>query len=207
MIKLNLDNLLFPLSFLQIKYWYNIKEAMRWLHKKHKDKLLWFIDLDKNNHIEKIEKFVKDNKWKYEDVVILWIWWSALWARAIMTALKWKYYNLGSKEKRKWNPRLHILDNVDPIEIRDLKETIEYKNTLFIVISKSWRTLETISQYQFFKNELENHNLNYLEHFVIIAWEDSTFKEESIKKWLEVFDIPCNVWGDFQFLLMFDYYP
>jgi len=197
MLKLNLDNLLFPLSFLEVKYWYNIKKAMKWIHEKYNNKSLWFADLDENNHIEKIEKFVSDNKWKYDNVVVLWIWWSALGARAILTALKWKYYNSLPKSKRNWNPRLHILDNVDPIEIRDLKEVLDYKKTLFIVISKSWRTLETISQFQFFKNELESNNLNYEDHFVIIAWEESSFKDESLKKWLTVFDIPCNVWWRF----------
>ncbi len=32
---------------------------------------------------------------------------------------------------------------------------------------------------------------------MIIAWESSSFKSESLKKWLKVFDIPENVWGRF----------
>ncbi len=197
MIKLDLENLLFPIWFLNLKYWYKSREAIKSIKQKHKEKKLWFIDLDINNDVEKINDFVDKNKEKYDDIVVLWIWWSALWTRSIFTALKWKYYNLLSKEKRNFFPKLHILDNVDPLEIDQLINVLDYKKTLFIVISKSGWTLETISQFQFFKNELEKKSLDFKNHFVIIAWEDSNFKKDCQKKWLEVFDIPNNVWGRF----------
>jgi len=193
MIKLDLKNLLFPIGFLNLKYWYKARQSIRWIKQKHELGQLWFIDLDKNNDIEKINDFVSKTKDKYDDVVVLWIWWSALWTRSIFTALKWKYYNLLSKEKRNNFPKLHILDNVDPIEIDQLINILDYKKTLFIVISKSWWTLETISQFQFFKNQLESIWVDYRNHFAIVAWEDSVFKKECLKKWLEVFDIPNNV--------------
>lgn len=197
MIKLDLENLLFPISFLKIKYDYTAKTAIESLKKKYKSNEIWFIDLDINNDVEKINNYVSKNKEKYEDIVVLWIWWSALWTRAIFTALKWKYYNLLPREKRNNFPRLHILDNVDPIEINQFNDFVDYKKTLFIVISKSGSTLETISQFQFYKNELKKNSLDYKNHFLIIAWENSNFKKENIKKWLEVFDIPDNVWGRF----------
>lgn len=197
MIKLDLQNLLFPIGFLDLKYWYKAKQSIRAIKQKYNAKELWFIDLDINNDIDKINDFVNNNKDKYDDVVILWIWGSALWTRSIFTALKWKYYNLLPRKKRDNFPRLHILDNVDPLEIDQLIEVLDYKKTLFISISKSWWTLETVSQFQFFKNELEKLWLNYTNHFVVVAWEDSKFKKESLKKWLKVFDIPNNVWGRF----------
>lgn len=197
MIKLDLKNLLFPVSFLELKYSFVLKNAIKGIKEKYKSKTLWFIDLDINNDLDKINNYVESTKWKFKDVVILWIGWSALWTRSIFTAIKWKYYNSLSEEQRKWKPRLHILDNIDPIEISDLIEILDYSKTLFIVISKSWWTLETISQFQFFKTNIDKAGLNYTNHFVVIAWEDSKFKDDSIKKGLEVFDIPKNVWWRF----------
>ncbi|MDR1987568.1 MAG: hypothetical protein LBQ24_02100 [Candidatus Peribacteria bacterium] len=43
---------------------------------------------------------------------------------------------------------------MDPIEIDDFIKLIDYKKTLFIVISKSGSTIETISQFEFFKKEV-----------------------------------------------------
>jgi transaldolase/glucose-6-phosphate isomerase len=40
------------------------------------------------------------------------------------------------------NPRLHILDSTDPLQIRHLEERIDLKKTFFIVSSKSGSTLE-----------------------------------------------------------------
>jgi len=197
MIKIDTKNLPFDINFLKSKYESKINNSMDWILKKYNKKELGFVDLDENIDYEKINLFVSENKNNYDYVVVLWIWWSALWTRAIMTALKWKFYNELSLEQRNNYPKLYILDNVDPIEIEQLKQVIDYKKTLFLVISKSWWTLETISQFQYFKQEIESLNLDYKKHFVIIAWESSNFKSTNLENWLKVFDIPENVWGRF----------
>lgn len=197
MIKIDINNLPFDINFLKSKYDSKINNAMNWILNRYNKKELGFVDLDENIDYEGINLFVSENKDNYDYVVVLWIWWSALWTRALMTAIKWKFYNELSSKQRDYFPKLYILDNVDPIEVNQLKQVIDYTKTLFLVISKSWWTLETISQFQYFKQELESINLDYKKHFVIIAWESSSFKSESLKKWLKVFDIPENVWGRF----------
>jgi len=197
MIKLDLEKLLFPMSFLELKYKHIWLKTMEKLNKDYNEWKLSFLDLDINNDVQKIKDFINDKKDDFEDIVILGIWWSALWARAIMTALKWKYYNQLSREKRWGFPRLHILDNIDPQEIQNLTDLIELKTTLFIVISKSGNTIETNAQYQFFQRLILQEKLDYKKHFVIVAWETSIFKKEQIEKWLTVFDIPNPIWWRF----------
>lgn len=201
MINIDLEHLLIRPGFLDIKYRYIAQKTIKSLHEKYNHWTLDFLDVDNNPDIKRIENFVENKKNKYKDIVVLWIWWSALWTRAIFQAIKWKYYNSLSKEKRKWNPRLHILDNVDPIEINQILEILNLEKTLFLVISKSGSTLETISQYHFFKKLiLKEKLLDYKKHFVVIAWEDSRFKEISLADDLEVFDIPTNIWWRFSAL-------
>jgi len=106
-----------------------------------------------------------------------------------MHAIKWKYYNEFSKEKRNWNPRLYIIDNVDPVEINSIIELIDLKKTMFLVISKSGSTLETVSQFRFFKDLIIKEWLKLEKHFTIIAWETSNFKKQCLSEWYEVFDL------------------
>ncbi len=197
MIKLNLDNLLFSKAFLDLKYKTKSKQAIKNINDKFNDWKLDFLKVDKLVDTKKINNFVKKNKDNYKNIVVLWIGWSALWTRAFFQALKWKYYNELSRKKRWNNPKLYILDNIDPHEIKNLLDLIELEETLFIVISKSWGTIETLSQFSFFKNKIKNKWLDIKKHFVIVAWENSNFKRESIKNGFEVFDIPDWIWWRF----------
>jgi len=197
MIKINLDNLLFSKVFLDLKYKTKSLEAIKNINKKYNSQQLEFLNVEKIVDTKKINDFVKKKKEKYENIVVLWIGWSALWTRAIMQALKWKYYNDLSRKKRWNNPKLYILDNIDPSEIQNLLEVIDLEKTLFIVISKSWATIETLSQFTFFKSKILDLKLKLQNHFVIIAWENSNFKKNSLKEGFEVFDIPESIWGRF----------
>ena len=190
MININIDNLLFSKSFLNLKYSSKIKEVMKNIKSKHKNNKLRFLDIDKNNDLLKIEKYVNDNYKKYENIVVLWIGWWTLWTKGIFQAIKWKYYNELSSEKRNFFPKLHILDSIDPLDISSILNIINFKKTLFIVVSKNWSNLETISHFVFFKKCISDNNLDLKNHFVVIAWENSKFKEKNVKEWFKVFDIP-----------------
>lgn len=197
MIKIDTDNLLFSKSFLNLKYSSKLRNVMKNINNKYENGELQFLDVDKNDDLEEIESYVKENIWNYEDIVILGIGWSALWTRSIMQAIKWNYYNELTKQKRNSFPKLHILDNVDPTDINNLLEIILLKETLFIVISKSWSTLETMSQFNFFKKLILKQWLKLKNHFVIVAWENSNFKRNCIRDWFKVFDIPEGIWWRF----------
>ena len=131
--------------FTNVDFSEKIKKSISELSKKYKQDKLGFVDLSEGKSLKEIQKFVEKNRYVFENVVVIWIWWSALWTKAVLSAIKWKYYNELSLKKRLDFPKLYVLDNVDPEEIKDLSEIISIKKTLFIVISKSGSTIETMS--------------------------------------------------------------
>ena len=186
--------------FTNVDFSEKIKKSISELSKKYKQDKLGFVDLSEGKSLKEIQKFVEKNRYVFENVVVIWIWWSALWTKAVLSAIKWKYYNELSLKKRLDFPKLYVLDNVDPEEIKDLSEIISIKKTLFIVISKSGSTIETMSAYKFFKQKAIEKELDLKKHFVFIAWENSKFAEEKQKKAFKVFELQENVWWRFSVL-------
>ena len=197
MIQIDIEKLLFSKSFLQLKYRTKSNQAIKNINNKYNSGWLDFLKVDKIIDTKRIKKYVSEKKDKYENIVVLWVGGSALGTRAIMQALKGKYYNELSRQKRWNNPRLYILDNIDPDEISYLLEIIELKETLFIVISKSWWTIETVSMFSFFKRLIKKEGLSLTQHFTIVAGENSSFKKKCLKKWYDVFDVPDWIWWRF----------
>jgi len=197
MIKINIEKLLFTKSFLKLKYRTKSSEAIKDINEKYNNNWLDFLKVDKIINTKRINSYVAEKKDKYENIVVLWVGGSALWTRAIMQALKGKYYNELSRKKRNNNPKLYILDNIDPDEINYLLETIKLKETLFIVISKSGWTIETVAMFSFFKKLILKEGLKLTNHFTIVAWETSEFKEKCLIEWYDVFDVPNWIGGRF----------
>ena len=82
---------------------------------------------------------------RFDAVVVLGIGGSALGTIAVRTALCHPLHNELSAKKR-GTPRLYVEDNVDPDRLKGLVDVIDPAKTLFIVISKSGSTVETMSQ-------------------------------------------------------------
>ena len=66
---------------------------------------------------------------------------------ALRTALRAPQWNLLDDAARAGNPRLHVLDNVDPANISALLARLDLRRSLFVVTSKSGGTAETMAQY------------------------------------------------------------
>lgn len=69
-------------------------------------------------------------------------------------------------------PKLYYADYIDPIEMNHLQQTLPWSNTCFIAISKSGRTLETLTQVlwslgQLKKTGISEHRIG--QHFIIIT--------------------------------------
>ena len=82
---------------------------------------------------------------RYADVVVLGIGGSALGPIALRTALRPYAWNMLDAGARGGFPRLHVLDNVDPVTIDALLVRLDLSRTLFIVTSKSGGTAETMA--------------------------------------------------------------
>ncbi|MDO8626398.1 MAG: glucose-6-phosphate isomerase [Candidatus Magasanikbacteria bacterium] len=142
-----------------------------------------------------IIKFAKAQRGKFESLVVLGIGGSALGLLAISQALNNIYHNeAGARGKR--TPKLYVLDNIDPALIRETEEQLNLAKTLFIVISKSGTTAETVSQYLYFRKKIAQKKLLIKKHFVFITdaktgWLRQVANAEKIS----AFSIPNNIGG------------
>lgn len=124
------------------------KGLMKQAHKTLEKRELPFIDvLYKDDYLASIKEFSNENKNRWENLVIFGIGGSCLGALALHKALNHPFHNLLGKEERGGLPRAFFLDNIDPELIFGLLETIDIESTLFLVISKSGKTSETLSQF------------------------------------------------------------
>ena len=78
---------------------------------------------------------------RFADVVVLGTGGSSLGGQALLALADWGF-------ARAWRqPRIHFMDNIDPHTFERLLEVLDLASTGFIVISKSGRTAETLSQF------------------------------------------------------------
>ncbi|MFA5947589.1 MAG: glucose-6-phosphate isomerase, partial [Candidatus Gracilibacteria bacterium] len=88
-------------------------------------------------------------------------------------------------------------DNVDPSLIIETEKKLELKKTLFLVISKSGETIETLAQFQYFKDKIAKAKLKEKDHFVFISEKNSALNIHAKKNSCEFFEIPKNIGGRF----------
>lgn len=138
------------------------------------------------NVVAQIEQFRTRNVGKFDHFVLLGIGGSALGARCIADALL----------PPATRSRLIILDNVDPVFISDLTSHLNLERTLFIVVSKSGTTPETIAQYFYFRKKIDKR-----ENFVFVTDPDDGFlRWTGCHEGIRTFDIPKDVGGRFSVL-------
>lgn len=105
-----------------------------------------FTKLPYQNEMIEIIRSLDVCKKEWENVVVAGIGGSSLGTSALFKALKPISYNLFPYEKRK-APRFFVLDNPDPELYWSVLENIESEKTIFLVISKSGETVETVSYF------------------------------------------------------------
>jgi len=147
-----------------------------------------------------ILKYVSEMKNQIEAFIVLGIGGSALGPLAVQQALNHPHYNELPREKRGGNPKLYVVDNIDPERLIYLFDIIDPTRCLFNVISKSGSTSETMSQFMIIKEMLEEKLGNEKAHKRIVCTTDpesgnliKIAKEEGYK----TFYIPSAVGGRF----------
>lgn len=140
---------------------------------------------------------------RYDNLVILGIGGSALGITALNTALNPAYYNVLSRAGRKGSPRLFVMDNIDPVTFRAMLRLCNPMKTLYVAISKSGETAETMSQLMI-ALEILARKLGREEvrnHLVVITsprgHSRSLLHPVADEYGLTSFDIPPNVGGRF----------
>jgi len=121
---------------------------------------------------------------KQENIVVIGIGGSTLGTYAIYKFLK------HSKELSK---KLFFLETTDPIDIQAKLDGINFEDTLFIVISKSGTTVETISIFKYINSLVKINKDNT----VIITEFDSKLNAYAKIHRMKTFEIPKDVGGRF----------
>ncbi len=164
---------------------------------------LGFTELPrKTNDVKKLKTFAKKLAGKFENFVVVGIGGSALGNIALQTALRHPYWNLLNKNKRKGWCKLFVPDNVDPELIKGLSEVINFKNTIFNVISKSGTTAEGLANYFVLRKILiQKVGKNYRKNIIITTDAGKGFlREHATKENIISFEVPGNVGGRFSVL-------
>jgi glucose-6-phosphate isomerase len=146
---------------------------------------------------------------RYDDVVVLGIGGSALGLTALATALLPPYWNLLPKRRRRGYPRLWVMDNVDPDEFQAMMDLIDPHRTLFVVISKSGGTAETITQFLVAMEVVKGcAGRAWRKHFVIITEpEHGVLRPVANALKMESFAIDPNLGGRWSVLAPVGLFP
>lgn len=152
--------------------------------------------IDDKEVIESILKYYDSVRWRFQTIVILGIGGSALGTICLNSALGGVY------SPAKGKPRLYVLDNIDPVLLSEFEHKVEFKKTLFIVVTKSGGTPETMAQFLYFKKKIEEAKLHLEEHFVFITDPKKGLlrKLANENPKIQTFDVPENVGGRFSVL-------
>jgi glucose-6-phosphate isomerase len=124
---------------------------------------------------------------KANDIVIIGIGGSSLGTEAIYQFLK---------SSNRYDKKLHFLDTTDPLTIEAKLSDIDLQTALFIVISKSGTTVESISIFKYLLNIIPLSSERYL----IITDSGSPLQKFGEENDLTIFTIPDNVGGRYSVL-------
>jgi glucose-6-phosphate isomerase len=177
-----------------------IDQAFIAIENQKKEGKLGFMELPYNTAFAKeISNAAKKLSKKFENIVVIGIGGSALGNIAMAQALKHPYWNLLEKKERKGWLRLFVIDNVDPDLLSGLIDAIDFKKTLFNVISKSGTTAECLANYFVLKKILQKQvGKKYYEHIIVTTDTAKGYLRETVEKEnLLSFEVPKNVGGRF----------
>ncbi len=129
-----------------------------------------------------IKEFAKTVKQK--NIAIIGIGGSTLGTYAIYNFLK---------KSNSYAKKLHFFESTDPMDIKSRLTKLDLEDTLFIVISKSGTTIETISLFKYFASLVKIDKSNC----VIVSETKSKLTAFANKNLIKTFEIPENVGGRF----------
>ncbi len=187
--------------------WKGVRAHVRTVHDAvlalHAAGELGFLDLPADTALhDQTTSFVSGADGKFRDVVLLGIGGSALGPLALRGALRQPSWNQLGQAARDGFPRLHVLDNVDPATITALLSRLDLEDALFVVISKSGSTAETMAQYLVVRGALERTvGEDVRRHLVFVTDpEKGALRAIARAESISALDIPANVGGRFSVL-------
>lgn len=130
----------------------------------------------------KVKEFAKDVKQSH--VAVIGIGGSTLGTFAIYQFLK---------RTNDFTKKLHFFESTDPTDIKQRVKKLDLEDTIFLVISKSGTTIETISIFKYLSSLVTMNENNC----VIVSETDSKLTTFAKQNSMQTFEIPKNVGGRF----------
>ncbi len=158
----------------------------------------WLLLGDKPELADAIEAYAQKVRGRYTDMVVLGIGGSSLGGYALLKALLHPYWN--QLADRGGLPRFHFVENVDSDQMVGLGDVLPLETTLFLVISKSGTTAETMSAFLYFKDAVEAKvgADKAAEHFVAITDANKGILRDMADAYgYPTFEVPDDVGGRF----------
>jgi len=97
------------------------------------------------------------------------------------------------KHSKDLHKRLFFLETTDPIDIKSKLELCDLDDILFIIISKSGTTVETVSIFKYINSLVHCDNSNT----IVITENDSKLNSYAQTHGMKTFEVPKNVGGRF----------
>lgn len=119
---------------------------------------------------EKLKEFLSEIGDRYTDLVQVGIGGSDLGPRAIY---------MGLRAYQKPGRNVHFISNVDPDDAAAVLEQVELSKTLFVIVSKSGGTLETLTNEAYIVDRLKKAGLNPQNHLVAVTGKGSPMDDPS----------------------------
>lgn len=137
----------------------------------------------------------------FDNLVVLGIGGSALGNIAVQNALRPLNWNSLNAEGRNGYLRIFVVDNIDPDYLSSVLDSIEPKNTLFNIISKSGTTAEPMANYLIVRGILDAYGLDPKEHLIFTTDpEKGVLRRIGRSEGIRMLDIPPDVGGRFSVL-------
>lgn len=165
---------------------------------------LGFLDLPGDDALKaRVAEIAEGFGQWFNDVVVLGIGGSGLGAVALREALLPPEWNALGDEDRDYHPRLHIVDNPDPHTVEALFHRVDPGRALFVVISKSGSTAETLALYLVARERVARvvDPEQVRGHFLFITDPESgPLRELARAEDILTLPVPPNVGGRFSIL-------
>jgi len=139
-----------------------------------------------SQNIEYIEKYCNSIDKTIESIAVIGIGGSSLGAKAVYEFLK---------PVEELSRKLYFFESTDPINIKNLLDSVDVNKTHFLVISKSGTTVETFSIYKYILSLQPNHS-----YYTFITDPNSALERYAKEINAEVLHLPDSVGGRFSVL-------
>lgn len=186
----------------------NVEKIHMMMNKKANNKdeflgwLTWPTKYGKRE-FEKIKKCAKRIQENSDVLVVIGIGGSYLGARAVIESLTNTFYNIQSKEDRKFPQIFYVGNNLSSTYINDLIELIQDKDISINVISKSGTTTEPAIAFRIFRNLLEDkYGIKEAQKRIYVTTDkqNGALRELADEEGYESFVIPNNIGGRYSVL-------